>query len=120
MASGVGFPKACSRGRGKKGIDMRFWKSSLTPTKILLSLSICVGSTFSLPSSAAACQAGNPACVLPVRDPAPPPPMSEPGPVIDDDGGFGFWPFLLGLAALAALIYLLSDGGDGDEAPISP
>lgn len=100
---------------------MPFRKPSLTPTKILLSLSICVSSMVSLPSPAAACQAGNPACVLPVRDPPPaaPPPSSAPAPVIDDDGGFGFWPFLIGLAALAALIFLLANGDD-DEAPISP
>ena len=94
---------------------MPFWK---LPTKILLSLAICVGSTVSLSVPAAACQAGS-SCVLPVRDPPPAAPSFEPGPVIDDDGGFGFWPFLLGLAALAALILLLS-GGDDDEAPISP
>jgi hypothetical protein len=101
---------------------MAFRKPSLTPTKILLSLSICVSSMVSLPTSASACQAGNPACVLPVRDPAPapPPPPPSSAPIVDDDGGFGFWPFLIGLAALAALILLLSGGGDGDEAPISP
>lgn len=99
---------------------MPSWKPSLSPTRILVALSICVGSTLSVPSPAAACQAG-PACVLPVRDPPPAPPPPPPSsPVIDDDGGFGFWPFLLGLAALAALLLLLSGGGDGDEAPISP
>lgn len=100
---------------------MPFCKPSLSPTKILVSLSLCVASTVSLPSSAAACQAGSPNCVLPVRDPAPPPPppSTAPGPMVDEDGGFGFWPFLLGLAALAALIFLLASGDD-DEAPISP
>ena len=100
---------------------MPFWKPSLSPTKILVALSVSLASTLSVPMPAAACQAGNPACVLPVRDPPPAAvPSAEPGPVVDDDGGFGFWPFLIGLAALAALILLLSGGGDDDAPPISP
>ena len=98
---------------------MPFWKPSLSPTKILVALSISFASTVSVPMPAAACQAG-PACVLPVRDPPPAAPSAEPGPVMDDDGGFGFWPFLIGLAALAALILLLSGGGDDDAPPVSP
>ncbi len=99
---------------------MPSWKSSLSPTKILVALSISFGSAVSVPLPAAACQAGNPACVLPVRDPPVAAPSAEPGPMVDDDGGFGFWPFLIGLAALAALILLLSGGGDEDAPPVSP
>ena len=101
---------------------MRFWKPSLGLTKIMVSISLCLGSTVTFSSSAAACQAGAPGCVLPVRDPAPPPPPPPgAGPILEDGGGFGIWPFIIGLAALAALLYLLlSDGGDEDGPPVSP
>lgn len=100
---------------------MAFKKTSFSPTKLLLSFSLCVASTVSFTApAAAACQAGS-TCVLPVMEapPAPPPPAPPPPMIYDEGGGMSWWPFLLGLAALAGLILLLDPFG-GDEDPISP
>ena len=101
---------------------MRVSRPSLSPTKILVSLSLCVGSTVTLSTpAAAACQAGTPGCVLPITEAPPPaPPPVGAGPVVSDGGGWGIWPFIIGLAALAALIYFLTKGDDDEAPPISP
>ena len=75
-------------------------------------------------ASAAAAQSATSGCVLPVTDPAPPPPVADavPPPMVES-GGVGVSPLVLALGALAlaGLIYLVVKGGDNDEgSPLSP
>lgn len=98
---------------------MLFSKPGL-PLKIAMSLAICLSSTSAMASSAA-CQAGEPGCVLPVRDPAPAPAPVTSSYVDDDDGfGIGLLPILGLLAVAGAILYFTVLDDDGDEDPISP
>ena len=101
-------------------------RRSFRPTKLLIAVSLCCGSVLTVPSPAFACQAGEAGCVLPVGRTAPPPPPPAPAPVVtptvyeEGGGGIPWLPILLGLAALAAIIYVLTKDNNDDEAPISP
>jgi len=93
------------------------------PAKLMVALSLCCASLVSVPTpAAAACQAGDAGCVLPVgrAAPAPPPPPQAAPPVYEEEGGggIGWLPIVLGLAALGALIYFLVI--DDDDNPVSP
>lgn len=93
-------------------------------TKLLVGFGILMGSTLTpISPASAACQAGQPGCVLPVPTAAPPPTAPPPPPpVIEEDidgGGIGLLPILLGLAALGGLAALLLLDDD-DEEPVSP
>jgi len=99
---------------------MLFKKPSFSPTRALIAASLCFASVLSVHSPAvAACSAADPGCVLPIGQAPPPVTQPPPAPIVDEDGGIGWLPILIGLAALAALLFLLLDG-DGEEAPISP
>jgi hypothetical protein len=98
-------------------------KGRFSPTRLLVGISLCVGSVASFPMpAAAACQAGEPGCVLPV-DRAPPfvQRTTPPPVVVDERGGFGLgWIALLAaLAAIAALLLFVLDDDD-DDVPVSP
>ena len=99
-------------------------KSRFSPTRLLVGVSLCIGSVASFPMpAAAACQAGQPGCVLPVGE-GPPPVVQRTTPppvVVDERGGFGLgWIALLAaLAAIAALLLFVLDDDD-DDVPISP
>jgi len=75
-------------------------------------------------ASAATAQSATSGCVLPVTDPAPPPPAADAvPPQMVETGGVGVSPLVLALGALAlaGLIYLVVKGGDDDEgSPLSP
>ena len=101
-------------------------QSRFRPTSLLVGVSLCVSSIVVAPgaAAAAACQAGQPGCVLPVGSappaPAPMPVQSTPAPVYVDEeggGGIGILPILLGLAALAAVYFLFIDDNDGPNSP---
>jgi hypothetical protein len=91
---------------------------------MLIAASLCVGSVASFPTPAmAACQAGQPGCVLPVGE-APPPVVQRTTPppvVVDEGGGFGLgWLAVLAvLAAIAALLLFVLDD-DEEDLPVSP
>ena len=100
-------------------------RRSFRPTKLLIAVSLCCGSVLAAPTpAAAACQAGDAGCVLPVGRTAPPPPPpvtteAPPPAVYEDEGGGISWLLIaLGLAALAAAIYFLVI--DDDDEPDSP
>ena len=114
--------------RAEKGPVMPKKQSRYRPTSLLVGVSLCVATLLSapVPAAAAACQAGQAGCVLPVGTPEPLPTTTTTTttPVVmdvDDGGGGMGWllPLLLGAAALAALYFLVLDD-DGDEDPISP
>jgi hypothetical protein len=97
-----------------------------TVTKGLVAVALTFGSTITAAPAMAACQAGQPGCVLPIAD-APPPPMAEsPPPPVGETvseaavggGGLGLLPILigLGLAALAAYFLFFDD----DEDTVTP
>jgi len=100
-------------------------RRSFRPTKLLIAMSLCCGSVLAAPTpAAAACQAGDAGCVLPVgrTAPPPPPPATEApstAPIYEEEGGGISWLLIaLGLAALAAAIYFLVI--DDDDEPESP
>lgn len=97
-----------------------FTQPSFSPTRMLIAVSLSTASVVAVatPASAAACQAGAAGCVLPVGAPAP---VADVPPAIIDEGGggIGLLPILIGLAALAGLLWLLLDDDDEEE-PISP
>lgn len=99
-------------------------KVRFSPTRILIGVSLCLGSLVSMPMpAAAACQAGDAGCVLPVGE-TPPPVVQQqrqPPPIIEERtrGGFGWIAILAALAALAALILLVLNNDD-EERPVSP
>ena len=100
-------------------------RRSFRPTKLLIAMSLCCGSVLVAPTpAAAACQAGDAGCVLPVgrTAPPPPPPATEApstAPIYEEEGGGISWLLIaLGLAALAAAIYFLVI--DDDDEPESP
>lgn len=105
-----------------------FSQPSFSPTRMLIAVSLSTASIVgaAAPASAAACQAGPTICVLPVGTPAPAPPPPEAPPAIVDEGeggflGLGWLPLLIGLAALAGLLWLLLDEDEEEEPdPISP
>jgi hypothetical protein len=81
-------------------------------TKALVSVALCVGTA---PAYAnAACQAGQ-NCVLPITEP--PPVVAEPVAVVEEGGGLGIWPILIGVAALALVAWLVLDDDDEPESP---
>jgi hypothetical protein len=100
-------------------------KPGYSPTKLLVAASICCASLVSVPTpAAAACQAGQAGCVLPVGTAAPPPletttTTTTTAPVYDDvDDGKSWLPIILGLLALGALAYfLIFDDDDDPESP---
>lgn len=103
---------------------MLLMKPGYSPTKLLVAASICCASLVSVPTpAAAACQAGQAGCVLPVGTAAPVPVQpSEPmttAPVYEDVGDGKSWlPIILGLLALGALAYfLIFDDDDDPESP---
>ena len=102
-------------------------RRSFRPTKLLIAMSLCCGSVLAAPTpAAAACQAGDAGCVLPVgrTAPPPPPPATEApppstAPIYEEEGGGISWLLIaLGLAALAAAIYFLVI--NDDDEPESP
>ncbi len=101
-------------------------KFSKTATAALVTVALCFSSTSA--SAAAACQGepGSAGCVLPVGEappvqtPPPAPPAAAAAPEVVQGGGISLGLILLGVAALAALAYLLLKGGDGDDEPVSP
>jgi hypothetical protein len=101
-------------------------RRSFRPTKLLVAVSLCCGSVLAAPTpAAAACQAGDAGCVLPVGRTAPPPPPAtqapppSTAPIYEEDGGGINWLLIaLGLAALAAAIYFLVI--NDDDEPDSP
>lgn len=98
-----------------------FSQPSLSPTRMLIAVSLSTASILSAatPASAAACQAGTAGCVLPIG--VPEPVAQIPPTVIDEDGGgIGWLPILIGLAALAGLLWLLLDDDEEEEPPVSP
>lgn len=101
---------------------MPFAKTCFSPTRMLIAASLCVGSVASFPTPAvAACQAGQPGCVLPVGEAPPPVARTAPPVVVDERGGFGLgWLAVLAvLAALAALLLFVLDD-DEEDLPTSP
>ncbi len=68
-------------------------------------------------------------CVLPLKTPPPPPPAPTPtppppppapAPVVEEAGGFNFLPILLGLAGIAAAVFVIADDDDDDDEVVSP
>jgi hypothetical protein len=98
-------------------------KPGFSPTKLLVAVSIGCASVMSVPTpAAAACQAGDNGCVLPVGRTAPAPvaqPTTTTTPIYEDDGGGKSWlPIILGVLALGALAYfLIFDDDDDPESP---
>jgi hypothetical protein len=92
------------------------------PAKLMVALSLCFASVLSVPTpAAAACQAGDAGCLLPIgraAPPAPPPPAAAPPVYEEEHHGIGWLPILLGLAALGAAIFFLVDNDDEDS--VSP
>ncbi len=104
---------------------MLLMKPGYSPTKLLVAASICCASLVSVPTpAAAACQAGQAGCELPVGTAAPPPletttTTTTTATVYDDvDDGKSWLPIILGLLALGALAYfLIFDDDDDPESP---
>jgi len=78
-------------------------------------------------AAVSAAQAPAAGCVLPVVDQPPPVPVAPavtPAvvPVVEDGGGIGLLPILLGLAAVAgiAALILSNDDDDDEDVPMSP
>jgi hypothetical protein len=99
-------------------------KPGYSPTKLLVAASICCASLVSVPTpAAAACQAGQSGCVLPVGTAAPLSTVdttpATTTPVYEDvDDGKNWLPIILGLLALGALAYfLIFDDDDDPESP---
>ncbi|HEV2748055.1 MAG TPA: hypothetical protein VGW34_12250 [Allosphingosinicella sp.] len=88
-------------------------------TGALVAAAICVSSTSVQAASAAACQAGQTNCVLPVTDPAEAvAPPADTGVVVETEAEtktIGWLPIALGLALLAILVFVVLDGGDDEE-----
>jgi hypothetical protein len=95
-----------------------FSKPSLSPTRLLIAASLTTASIAgtATTASAAACQADNGGCVLPIAAPAPVV-ADVPPPIVDEGGGIGLLPILIGLAALAALLWLLLDDDEEEGTP---
>jgi hypothetical protein len=95
-----------------------FSKPSLSPTRLLIAASLTTASIAggATSASAAACQADNGGCVLPVAAPAPAPVAEAPA-IIEEGGGIGLLPILIGLAALAALLWFLLDDDEEEPTP---
>ena len=103
---------------------MLLMKPGYKPTRLLVAASICCASLVSVPTpAAAACQAGQAGCVLPVGGAAPlstvqTQPTTTSAPVYEDDGGGKGWlPIILGVLALGALAYFLIFDDDDAESP---
>lgn len=104
---------------------MLLMKPGYSPTKLLVAASICCASLVSVPTpAAAACQAGQTGCVLPVGTAAPLSTVdtttttTTTAPVYDDvDDGKSWLPIILGLLALGALAYFLIFDDDDPESP---
>lgn len=98
-------------------------KTSFSLTKLLVAASICCASLVSVPTpAAAACQAGEAGCVLPVGEAAPlsvsqPAPTTPPVYEEPDGGGKSWLPIILGLIAAGALLYFLVLDDDDSESP---
>ena len=99
-------------------------KPAFSPTKLLVAASLSCASVLTLPTpAAAACQAGEAGCVIPVGEavaqPAPEPVAAPPAaPVYEDDyDGKNWLPIILGLLALGALAYFLIFDDDDSESP---
>lgn len=94
---------------------MRFKK---TCSAAIASLALCFGSTSAMASS---CQAGGAGCLLPFQPVMATPVVQPTGPVaepmIEESGGIGILPIILGLAAAGLLAWVLLD--DDDEGVIS-
>jgi hypothetical protein len=98
-----------------------------TVTKGLVAVALTLGSTVTAAPAFAACQPGQPGCVLPIADVPPPVADAAPPPVGETavaeaaggGGGIGLIPILvaLGLAGLAAYFLFIRDD---DEEPITP
>lgn len=101
---------------------MVFLKPSFSLTKLLVAASICFASLVSVPApAAAACQAGEAGCVLPVGEAAPlsvAQPRTEAPIYEDDDGGKSWLPIAIGLLVAGALLWFLVL--DDDDDPDSP
>ncbi len=101
---------------------MLFVKPGFSPTRLLVAASICCASVLSMPApAAAACQAGEAGCVLPVGTAAPlstAPAVQTTEPIYEDDGDGKSWlPIILGVLALGALAYFLIFDDDDPESP---
>jgi len=83
-------------------------------SKVLVSVALCLATT---PAYSAACQGQG--CVLPITD-APPPPVETA--FVEERGGIGLLPILIGLGVLAAALYflVLDDDDDEEDLPASP
>jgi|GEM_PF-6416846 len=83
---------------------MRFAKIALAAASMTFAFS-------STAARAAICQPGTSGCVLPLPGPvASVPVQTSPGPapvLVEEEAGFNFLPYLIGLAALAAAGYFL-------------
>ena len=90
---------------------MLLMKPGYSPTKLLVATSLCCASVLSVPTpAAAACQAGQAGCVIPVGEAAPlsTTTTTTTTPVYDDDvDGKNWLPIILGVLGLVALAYLL-------------
>ena len=92
---------------------MRFFKPVPIITKALVSVALCVGTAPAYANTA--CQGTD--CVFPVTDG--PPPVAETAVLVEEErGGLGLLPILLGLGALAAILWLLLDDDDDEEEPL--
>lgn len=102
---------------------MAFWSPFSASAKVLIGASlVCSATAYSTSAAAAACQAGDPNCVLPVRDAPPPAPAAAAAPAFVEEGaGWGGWLLpLLAALAIAAAAFLILDDDDEEEIPVSP
>jgi len=94
----------------------------------LVKLAIAAAATTSMAfgptaAKAASCQPGAPGCVLPLPGPQPTPPVVDTAPPVvdagvpleEEGGGIGILPFIIGLAALAAIAAFLLLEDDEEE-----
>ena len=91
--------------------------------KLLVAAAICCASLVSVPTPAAACQAGEAGCVLPVGEAAPlsvtQPTTTTTAPVYEEEGGGKSWlPIAIGILVAGALLWFLVL--DDDDDPDSP